>query len=107
MIDIRRQRQMAGESSRQSKRVLRIVTRAALLMAIAALAVLKGYPVYAWVGLIVAVAWAASLPWMLRGMSRLLTGANLPDWQRVTLLWLLAIIVIAAFAVTVRFMLIP
>ena len=96
-------RQQAG-----SLRFVRVVVRIALLFAIAALAVLRGFSPTSWVLLGVLLAWGASLPFLLRSVVRWARAQDhLKRGHRTALMWTAALILIGGFAVLARYVLLP
>lgn len=96
-------RQQAG-----SMRFVRVVVRVALLFAIGALALLQGFSPTSWLLLGLLLVWGASLPFLLRGILRRVRGLDhLERWQRLTLIWTAALILIGGFAVLARYVLLP
>ena len=96
-------RQQAG-----SMRFVRVVVRVALLFVIAALAVLQGFSPTSWLLLGVLLTWGASLPYLLRTVLRWARRQeHLERWQRTTLMWTAAFILIGGFAVLARYVLLP
>jgi hypothetical protein len=96
-------RQQAG-----SMRFVRVVVRVALLFAIGALAVLQGFSPTSWLLLGLLLVWGASMPFLLRGILRRVRSLDhLERWQRLTLIWTAALILIGGFAVLARYVLLP
>ena len=94
-------RQQAG-----SLRFVRVMVRIALLFAIAALAVLQGFSPTSWLLLGVLLVWGASVPFLLRAVMRWARRQeHLERWQRTTLMWTAALILIGGFAVLARYVL--
>ena len=98
------QKRLRGErgSSTSSVSPVRSLTRVAMLGGIAGLAVLQGYTVTTWVWVIVAVGWAACLPFLLRRTHRFLLGIDLEGWQRTTLLVVAGALLLAGLAATIQ-----
>lgn len=77
----------------------RRLARVVLLAAILVLAWLQGYTARGWVLIGLLVLWAASLPYLLRGLSRQLErSTTLSDGQRRALIVVLALLLLAGFA---------
>lgn len=84
----------------------RTFVRVALIGAILVLAWMQGYSLRAWLVVGVAVLWAASLPFLLRGLGRQLDGTEaLVPWQRRALLFAAALVLLAGFAAGVAVLL--
>jgi hypothetical protein len=83
----------------------RWLIRLVLVAAIFALAIERGLVGEQLYGVVLAVAWAASLPFVLRLVWRVTAGRL--DWQRYTLMAIAAVVLLAAFVVGVRPLLRP
>lgn len=77
----------------------RRLARVVLLAAILVLAWLQGYSARGWILIGLLVLWAASLPYLLRGLGRQLErSTSLSEGQRRALIVVLALLLLAGFA---------
>ena len=89
-------------------RFVRVVVRIALLFAIGALAVLQGFSPTSWLWLGVLLLWGASMPFLLRTVLRRVGELDhLKRWQRLILIWTVALVLIGGFAALARYVLLP
>ncbi len=107
-IDFSDRRDRLSRQQAGSLRFVRVVVRIALLFAIGALAVLQGFSPTSWLLLGLLLVWGASMPFLLRGLLRRVRALDhLERWQRLTLIWTAALILIGGFAALARYVLLP
>ena len=87
---------------RSSATMLRWATRAFMLIAIAALAIYRGYSAQAIGSLVLIVVWALALPFVLRALARRLEVSGMERGPRRMVLLLLGLALLAAFAFGAR-----